>query len=113
MRAWLPRRRDAEGEQLGGDVVRAKLRDPQGVVRPAEEARLQSREELDAAVDSICKHAKELGALHVAEADVGEIFLPGRSAKVRLWTCGMDGTWPRRPVDRSAGGRCMQSVRSW
>ena len=67
------------------------------------------REELEAAVDSICKHVKELGALHVAEADVGEIFLPGRS-QVRLWTCGMDGTLPRRPVDRSAGGRHVQSV---
>ena len=43
---------------------------------------LQPREELEAAVDSICKHVKELGALHVAEPDVGEIFLPGRSAKL-------------------------------
>ena len=51
------RRRDAE--QLGRDVVRARLQDHQGVVRTAEEARLQSREELEAAVDSICKHAKE------------------------------------------------------
>ena len=51
-------------------------------MRSAEEARLQSREELEAAADSFCKHAKELGALHVAEADVGEIFLPGRSAKL-------------------------------
>ena len=75
------RRRDAE-EQLGGDVVRARLQDPQGVVRTAEEAGLQPREELEAAVDSICKHVKELGALHVAESDVGEIFLPGRSAKL-------------------------------
>ena len=74
------RRREAE-EQLGGDVVRARLQDPQGVVRTAEEARLQPREELEAAVDSICKHVKELGALHVAESD-GEIFLPGRSAKL-------------------------------
>ena len=32
--------------------------------------------------DSICKHVKELGALHVAESDVGEMFLPGRSAKL-------------------------------
>ena len=75
------RRRDAE-EQLGGDVVRARLQDPQGVVRTAEEARLQPREELEAAVDSICKLVKELGALHVADSDVGEIFLPGRSAKL-------------------------------
>ena len=75
------RRREAE-EQLGGDVVRARLRDPQGVVRTAEEARLQLREELEAALNSICKHVKE-GALHVAESDVGEIFLTGRSAKLR------------------------------
>ena len=73
--------RDAE-EQLGGDVVRARLQDPQGVVRTAEEATLQSRGELEAAVDSICKHAKELVALHVAESDVEEIFLPGRSTGV-------------------------------
>ena len=46
------RRREAE-EQLGGDVVRARLQDPQGVVRTAEEAQLQPREELEAAVDSI------------------------------------------------------------
>ena len=81
MRPEPSRRRDAE-EQLGGDVVRARLQDPQGVVRTVEEARLQPREELEAAVDSICKHAKELGVLHVAESDVGEIFLPGRSAKL-------------------------------
>ena len=43
--------RDAE-EQLGGDVVGARLQDPHGVVRLAEEARLQSREELETAVDS-------------------------------------------------------------
>ena len=53
-----------------------------GVVHTAEEACLQPRDELEAAVDSICKHVKELGALHVAESDVGEIFLPGRSAKL-------------------------------
>ena len=75
------RRREAE-EQLGGDVVKARLQDPQGVVRAAEQARLQPREELGAALDSICKHVKELGALHVAESDVGEIFLPGRSANL-------------------------------
>ena len=75
------RRREAE-EQLGGDVVRARLQNPQGVVRTAEQARLQPREELEAALDSICKYVKELGALHVAESDVGEIFLPGRSAKL-------------------------------
>ena len=75
------RRRDAE-EQLGGDVARARLQEPQGVVLTAGEARLQPREELEAAVESICKHAKELGALHVAESDVGEMFLPGRSAKL-------------------------------
>ena len=115
------RRREAE-EQLGGDVVRARLQDPQGVVRTAEEARLQPREELEAAVDSICMHVKELCALHVAESDVGEIFSPGvrrswrahsASSQVRLWTCGMDGTWLRRLVDRSAGRRYMQSVQSW
>ena len=33
-------------------------------------------------MDSICKHVEELGALHVAESDVGEIILPGRSAKL-------------------------------
>ena len=38
---------------------------------------------------------------------------PSVSSQVRLWTCGMVGTWPRRPVDRSAGGRCIQSVQSW
>ena len=51
-------------------------------MRTAEQARVQPREELEAAVDSICKHVKELGAFHVAESDVGEIFLPGRSAKL-------------------------------
>ena len=75
------RRREAE-EQLGGDVVRATLQDPQGVVRTAEQARLQPREELEAAVDSICTHVKELGALHVAESYIGEVLLPGRSAKL-------------------------------
>ena len=44
-------------------------------MRTAEEARLQPREELEAAVDSICKHAKELSALHVAESVVGGDFL--------------------------------------
>ena len=115
------RRREAE-EQLGGDVVRARLQDPQGVVRTAEEARLQPREELEAAVDLICKHVKELGALHVAESDVVEMSCqgvrrslgaPSASSQVRLWTCGMDGTWPRQLVDRSAGRRYMQSVQSW
>ena len=33
-------------------------------------------------MDSIRKHVKELGELHVAEPDVEEIFLPGRSAKL-------------------------------
>ena len=70
----LGRRREAE-EQLGGDVVRARVQNPQGVVRTAEQAQLQPREKLEAALDSICKHIKELGALHVAESDVGEIFL--------------------------------------
>ena len=93
------RRREAE-EQLGGDVVRARLQNPQGVVRTAEEARPQPREELEAAVDSICKHVKELGTLHVAESDVGECFAcqdvrrswgaHSASSQVRLWTCGMD-----------------------
>ena len=89
------RRRDTE-EQLGGDVVRARLQDPQGAVRSPEEARLQLREELEAAVGSICKHVKELGALHVAES-FSE--LPGAPLDFRY-----DGTWPWRPVDRSAGG---------
>ena len=35
------------------------------------------------------------------------------SSQVRLWTCGMDGTWNRQLVDRSAGKRYMQSVQSW
>ena len=76
------RRREAE-EQLGGDVVRASA-GPQGAVRTAEEARPQPREELKAAVDSTCKHVKELGALHVAESDVQEVFLPERSAKLGI-----------------------------
>ena len=88
-----PSRRREDEEQFGGDVVRARLQDPRGVVRTAEQARLQPREELEAALDSICKHVKELGALHVAESDVGEIFLHGR------------GTWLRQLVDRSAGRR--------
>ena len=75
------RRREAE-EHFGGDVVRARLQDLQGAVRTAEEAQPQPREEFEATVDSICKHVKELGAVHVAESDVGEIFLPGRSAKL-------------------------------
>ena len=49
-------------------------------MRTAEQARLYPREELEAALDSICKHVKELGSLHVAESDVGEMFMPGRSA---------------------------------
>ena len=115
------RRREAE-EQLGGDVVRARLQDPQGVVHTAEQAQLQPREELESALDSICKHVKELGALQVAESNVGEIFLPGRPAKlavhsassqVRLWTCGLDATWLRQLVDRSAGRRYMPNVQSW
>ena len=61
MRPEPSRRREAE-EQLGGDVVRARLQNPQGVVRSAEQARLQPREELEAALDSICKHVKGLGA---------------------------------------------------
>ena len=76
MRPELSWRRDAK-EQLGGDVVRARVQYPQGVGRSAEEARLQSREEFEAAVDSIYQHAKELGALHVAEADVGRSFCQG------------------------------------
>ena len=63
-------------------MVRARLQNPQGVVRTAEQAQLQPREELEEALDSICKHVKEFGALHVAESDVGEIFLPGRSANL-------------------------------
>ena len=51
-------------------------------MRTAEEARLQPREELEAAVDSFCKHIRELGALHVAASDVGDIFLSGCSAKL-------------------------------
>ena len=55
-------------------MVRARLQDSQGFVRSAEQARLQPCEELEAALDSICKHVKELGALHVAELDVGEAW---------------------------------------
>ena len=115
------RRREAE-EQLGGGVVRARLPDPQGVVRTAEEARLLPREELESAVDSICKHVKELGALHVTESDIGEIFLPGSSAKLgsafselpgAVVDLRLDGTWLRQLVDRSAGRRYMQSVQNW
>ena len=76
----IRRKRARHDDESGrADVA---MQDPQGVVRTAEEARLQPREELEAAVDSICKQVKELGALHVAESDVGEIFLPGRSAKL-------------------------------
>ena len=89
VRPELSRRREAE-EQLGGDVVRARLQNPQGVVRTAEEARLQPHEELEAAVDSICKHVKELGALHVAESD-RHWGAHSASSQVRLWTCGMVG----------------------
>ena len=39
-----PSRRSEAEEQLGGDVVTARLQNPQGVVRTAEEARLQPRE---------------------------------------------------------------------
>ena len=115
------RRREAE-EQLGGDVVRARLQDPQGVVRTAEQARLQPREELEAALDSFCKHVQELGALHVAESMPGRLSCLGVqrslgvhsvSSQVRLWTCGLDGTWLRQLVDRSAGRRYMQNVQSW
>ena len=38
---------------------------------------------------------------------------PSASSQWRLWTCGLDGTWPRRLVDRSAGRRYMLSVQSW
>ena len=87
-------------------MVRARLQDPQGVARTAEEARLQPREELEA-VDSICKHAKELGALHVAESDVGEIFLPRRSAKLgeRLQRAPRCGCGPAVWVGPGFGGR--------
>ena len=77
MRPEPSRRREAE-EQLGGDVVRARLQDPQGVVRTAEEARLQPREELEAAVDSICKHVKELGGRIGCRGD----FLPSAFGEV-------------------------------
>ena len=70
MRPEPSRRREAE-EQLGGDVVRARLQDPQGVVRTAEEARLQPREELEAAVDCMWQNRMS-----------GRFFLPGRSAKL-------------------------------
>ena len=107
------RRREAE-EQLGGDVVRARVQDPQGVVRAAEQAQLQPREELEAALDSICKHVQRVGCVACGRircrGDVlawlfGEI---GECIQRAPWCgcglCGMDGTWPRRPVDRSAGG---------
>ena len=82
------------------------------------------REELEAAVDSICKHVKELGVLHVAKLDVGEIFLPGRSAMLGSafseipgavvdLRYGWDLALASVLVDRSAGRRYMQSVQSW
>ena len=102
------RRRNAE-EQLGGDVVKTRVQDPQ--VLCVQQRRPQPREELEAAVDSICKHIKELGALHVAESDVGEIFLPGRSGKLGSAFSGLPGALVDlrydgsccRLVDRSAG----------
>ena len=107
------RRREAE-EQLGGDVFRARLQDPEGVVRTAEEALQQPREELEYAVDSICKHIKELGALQIQMSERFSCQDVRRSSgaysassQVRLWTCGMVKTWPRRMV---AGRRYMQSV---
>ena len=91
------RRREAE-EQLGGDVVRARLQNPQGVVRTAEEARPQPREELEAAVDSICKHVKRAGC--VARGRIGRRGdcscqdvrrswgAQSASSQMWLWTCG-------------------------
>ena len=67
---------------IGVDCGYLWSRAPEASDASHDEAQLQPREELEAALDSICKHIKELGALHVAESDVGEIFLPGRSAKL-------------------------------
>ena len=111
------RRREAE-EQLGGDVVRARVQDPQGVVRTAEQAQLQPRDELEATLVSICKHVKELGSLHVAESDDSlgvrrNWGVHSVNFQVRLWICGLGGTWLRQLVDRSAGRRYMQNVQNW
>ena len=48
----------------------------------AGELRVQQNRRGYSIVKSLKQLWKELGALHVAESDVGEIFLPGRSAKL-------------------------------
>ena len=75
-------------------------------MRTAEEARLQPREELESAVGSIWKHAKELGALHVAESDVGEIFCQGvrRRGGERLQRAPRCGRGPTVWMGRGLGG---------
>ena len=82
------RRRDAE-EQLGGDVVRERLQDPQALCEQ------ERRRGYSLVRSSICKHGRELGALHVAEfaCAFGEVGgAPSASSQVRLWTCGIRST---------------------
>ena len=85
-----------------------------GVVRTAEQAQLQPLEELEAALDSICKAWQNRTSGRFSCQGVRRSWrAPSASSQVRLWTCGLDGTWPRRPVDRSAGRRYMHNVLSW
>ena len=112
------RRRDAE-EQLGGDVVTARLQDPQGVVRRRGNSRVKSSRPLWTRSASMPRSWvrctwQNRTSVRFSCQDVRRSWrAPSASSQVRLWTCGMDGTWPRRAVDRSAGGRDMQSVQSW
>ena len=101
------RRRDAE-EQLGGDVARARLQDPQGVVRAAEEARLQPREELDASFNSLCMHAKELGRGRIGRRGdfLARAFGEVGERLQRLPSCGK-----RRVEFRSNCMRCLYLAR--
>ena len=78
------RRREAE-EQLGGDVIRARVQDPHGVVRPAEQTQLQPREELEAPLDSICELSMQRRA----------------SLKTPCGDCWECLDWPRVKIERS------------
>ena len=96
------RRRDAE-EQLGGDVVRARLQDPQGVVRTAEEARLQPREEFEVSTSKSwvrCTWQNRTSGRFSCLGVRRSLGVHSVNFQMQLWTCGMDGTWPRRLVDR-------------
>ena len=110
------RRRESE-EQLGGDVVRARLQDPQGVLCVQQRRRGYRRVKSSRLLWTQSASTSKSWAR--CTSDVGRIFVRrswgahSASSQVRLWTCGMDGTWPRRLVDRSAGRRYMQSVQSW